>query len=466
MLPRDEDAAADAIAPLVRSVDPAAESPELVVLTADPGTAVSLARATAAEGSPRLVPVSAEHRGVRVLTSRSVVALAGPPSVLLALVRSAVLKLDRVRIVALVWADDILAIGEGPALETIMSEVPKDANRVLVAATLGPEVEELAERYLRRARRIVPPEAGPSPAAVSYVPVSAAGRTDALRRVLDEVNPPRAAIFARTDRGLVDARAATRDLGYDDGDPILVVTSGAPVSDASLLVLYELPESGEQLQSLVGIESPRIIALVRPRDVERLRAIASGAVTPLTPRDATAGARRRDELAREELRAEVQRGLPDWQLIALEPLLDEFDPIEIAAAALRLRAREKESSGETRVSRTPPEPPASRQGAWTRLFLTTGSRDNIRPGDLVGMITAEAGITGDKIGKIELRESHSLVEVAADVADSVVARINGAQVKGRRIVARPERDREERGARPRGGHRPPRRSGESHPPRA
>jgi ATP-dependent RNA helicase DeaD len=106
----------------------------------------------------------------------------------------------------------------------------------------------------------------------------------------------------------------------------------------------------------------------------------------------------------------------------------------------------------------------------TRLFMTVGTRDGVKTGDLMGMIAGEGGIPGDHVGKIDLRESHALVEVAEADAASVIARVNGTMVRGRRVVVRAERDKEERersaGARG-GGDRPDRggRGDRSGPPR-
>ena len=107
----------------------------------------------------------------------------------------------------------------------------------------------------------------------------------------------------------------------------------------------------------------------------------------------------------------------------------------------------------------------------TRLFMTIGTRDGVKTGDLMGMIAGEGGIPGDHVGKIDLRESHALVEVAEGDAAGVIARVNGAMVRGRRVVVRGERDKEERerSAGPR-GERPDRgdrggRSDRGGPPR-
>jgi ATP-dependent RNA helicase DeaD len=68
----------------------------------------------------------------------------------------------------------------------------------------------------------------------------------------------------------------------------------------------------------------------------------------------------------------------------------------------------------------------------------------VKVGDLMGAIAGEGGIPGDHVGKIDLRESHALVEVAEADAASVIARVNGAMIRGRRVVVRGERDKEER----------------------
>src|SRR5690606_9500027 len=53
----------------------------------------------------------------------------------------------------------------------------------------------------------------------------------------------------------------------------------------------------------------------------------------------------------------------------------------------------------------------------TRLFVGAGRTAGVRPKDLVGAITGEAGVSGDAIGSIQISDRFSLVEVADDVAD-------------------------------------------------
>jgi ATP-dependent RNA helicase DeaD len=84
--------------------------------------------------------------------------------------------------------------------------------------------------------------------------------------------------------------------------------------------------------------------------------------------------------------------------------------------------------------------------------VNVGSRDNARPGDLMGAIANQAGLTGADVGKIDVRESHSIVEVAAGAADTVIERVTGTSIRGRRAIVRRDEERPPRspGRGPRG----------------
>jgi ATP-dependent RNA helicase DeaD len=86
-----------------------------------------------------------------------------------------------------------------------------------------------------------------------------------------------------------------------------------------------------------------------------------------------------------------------------------------------------------------------------KLFVSLGERDGLRTGDLVGAITGEAGIEGSQIGRIDLRDTFSLVEVDAEVAEKVIRSLNGVTVKGRSVRVDLDRAERERGAGRRSG---------------
>ena len=77
----------------------------------------------------------------------------------------------------------------------------------------------------------------------------------------------------------------------------------------------------------------------------------------------------------------------------------------------------------------------------SRLFVNAGKADGMTPRDLVGSIANESGISSDQIGKIELRDTHSIVEISTPVAEQVASKMNGITVRGKRLTMRVDNDR-------------------------
>jgi ATP-dependent RNA helicase DeaD len=75
----------------------------------------------------------------------------------------------------------------------------------------------------------------------------------------------------------------------------------------------------------------------------------------------------------------------------------------------------------------------------TRLFVGAGRAAGMRPGDLVGAITNEAGLRGADVGAIQIAEGFSLVEVPESDADRVIRALRGATIRGQKVNVRRER---------------------------
>jgi ATP-dependent RNA helicase DeaD len=64
----------------------------------------------------------------------------------------------------------------------------------------------------------------------------------------------------------------------------------------------------------------------------------------------------------------------------------------------------------------------------------------MRPGDLVGAITGEAGVSNSEIGAIQIADNFSLVDVADSEADNITRALSTARIKGKRLEVRRERE--------------------------
>ena len=108
-----------------------------------------------------------------------------------------------------------------------------------------------------------------------------------------------------------------------------------------------------------------------------------------TPADIAA---RRRELFKQSILDRVEGGGLEEFLLTVEELSEEHDPAEVAAAALKL-LWEQQKGGPVELQSMDGDGERAELG-MTRLFLTAGRNQGVRPGDLVGAISNEAGIPG------------------------------------------------------------------------
>jgi ATP-dependent RNA helicase DeaD len=463
-LPHTTESIAEFLTPALARIDPSAGGTQVVVVTRDAETALAISETGLRLAGPagiEVVPITSASRAGRIFKTRPVLAVAGTAAELLALVRSSVLKLDTVRTVVVAWADDILE--EGPevvsALEGVLGEL-SEVGRIIVTRKLTPVVENLAERYARRARRVgvADVEAPQIPTdyampVIKYVTVAGSARASALRRLLDDLDPPSTMIIARDEDAAAEAARIVRTLGYHDDDESMTVTRGyVGNAPTHTVIFYQPPVTPGELQRVSQARPVQVVVVAAPGEVPWLRELASGRLAPLNFQGPERRAHDREEAVRQELRAVLARGVPAREVISLEPLLREFDGTELAAAALHVLERERAQRRLAEVNQAAAARPKPADGArpragaagMTRLFMTIGTRDGVKVGDLMGIIAGEGGIPGDRVGKIDLQESHALVEVSEADAAGVITRVNGSMIKGRRVVVRGERDREDR----------------------
>ncbi len=461
---------------------PTAETAERVALALVPfAHAVELGVAVAG-GSWGTPPALAE------------VLVAAPGDVLDA-VRGSAVKLDGVEAVVLDGAFEIQELGGWEAVETLLDHAPRDAQRVVVTAAFTPEIEDLVDRRVKRALRWPPqaavPEAeAPPEGSVGYALVPEGQKTETLARLLGEARgggaPP--VLFCRTDERAAEVAEALTLRGFlvgeadDEEADVAVVTAGTTRAELAgegtgpgRTVSYDVPADERTLLGRHGGDGEALVFL-EPRELAHLREIARRArLRPVAHN--LAGPRGPASTGLGEFRRELLRALREEdlgaQMLVLEPLFEEFSPVEVAAAASALLRRRGPAAPGGAAAPAPRAEPGARApatdapstapapSAFARLYVGVGSRDGVRPGDLVGAIAGEADIPGSQVGRIDIRDTFSIVEVQADAADRVIRAINGTTMKGRSV--RVDYDRGADRARKPGG--PPRGPGGSGGPR-
>lgn len=473
------------------------EGPRALVLTATPGEARRVALRLAPFAQATGTSVSALGSGWGIPAGEVGMLVAAAADAMEA-IRLSTVKLDSLRSLVIDGASEIQNLGAWSDVDAILDLIPRDAQRVLLTAEWKDEIEDIADRRIKKALRY---PAGRSDGAaakdatdatLAYVVVGSDGKLELLAAQLRnrEAGGAPPVIFTRSDERTAELAEQLAARGFLVGAPgdeeadLILAESGITRAD----LLDEADEIGQTISfdvpADVGTLKARhegdasAVVMVHPRQVNHLRQIAREAgfeaeSAPL-PSDTTAVSR-----ALRAFRGDVARAIREEdltaQMLILEPLLDEFSAIEVAAAlAAMVRAKrpltpvpaapETTASAEPQtqapgIEKSPAPGPAP--VTWTRLYVGVGSKEEVKPGDLVGALAGEADIPGSKIGKIEIRESFSVVEVEAAVAEKVIRAVNGTTIKGRSV--RVDYDRGGPARRPgpgRGGARggPPRRN--------
>ncbi|MBK8250797.1 MAG: DbpA RNA binding domain-containing protein [Gemmatimonadetes bacterium] len=448
---------------------------KLLVLVPTAAEAAHLA-ATVNEGldpsSPLLVPVTDALRGARRLEASAVAAIT-TPDLAQALVRKSLLKLDTLATVACLELDVLIA-QMSSALEGVMGELPKGTESVASTGVITAAVTEYLDRHARKARQMTYDLASPSDAIVEYVVVDVAQRTRALSHLLSTLDPAHATLVA-AETDAEAACASLAQLGYGPDDALVSFSEGECPKGEPLVVLYTAPADPGDLAELVALEPQRVVALVAPEEAAAFRRVFGKGARPATLPGAVSVAigASADQVA--GVRTELAAGGLHHHLVTLSPLFAEFDAAEVAAALLRMAERtaipaatpvmsmapSAESARPRRTATTgaapaaaPARAPSAPTGAFTSLFITVGEKDGARKGDLVGAISNEAGISSELLGKINMRDTFTVVEVDSSVAARVIETLNGKTIRGRVVAVREDRGSE----RPDGGGDRPRRS--------
>jgi ATP-dependent RNA helicase DeaD len=402
------------------------------------------------------------------------------------------LRPDRLAVVVLDEADEMLDMGFAEDIEAILRDTPEQRQTVLFSATMPPRIDEMARRHLRDPVRIklggwqAAEGAAPLVRQFAYV-VSRAHKPVALGRVLDVESPTAAIVFCRT-REEVDrlteslngrgyrAEALHGGMGQEQRDRVMgrlrngtadlvvatdVAARGLDIDQLTHVVNYDVPSAPESYVHRIGRVGRAgregvAITLAEPREHRMLKTIERVTKQRIAiekvPSVADLRARRL-ELTRAALHESLLEDNLDRFRVVVETLADEFDIMEVALAAVKLA---HEASGGTDDDEEIPEVATCGErklrgraagagrsrapaGGMVRLFVGAGRSAGIRPQDLVGAIAGESRLRGREIGAIEIADRFSLVEVPETAADEVVTALRGSSIKGRKATVRRER---------------------------
>ncbi len=326
----------------------------------------------------------------------------GTPGRLLELVQKGALDLRGVRVLVLDEADRMLDMGFDEDIRTLVKRTPRDRQSLLFSATFPEAIRALGNAMLNDAVE-VSVDGGAQPASIAerFFEAEPGRRAPLLAALLLQFRPASTVVFCNMRRDTEEvvgslahygfsALALHGDMDQRDREEVLVrfanrscnvlvasdvAARGLDVEDIGAVVNYELPTDADTYLHRVG-------------------------------RTGRAG---RDGLA--------------LSLVA---------PAELGRARL-VEERQGRPIRYERIAPVEGKPANAAQATMLTLRIDAGRTDKLRPGDIVGALTGDAGLAKELIGKIDVYATRSYVAIARSHARHALERLRAGKIKGRKF---------------------------------
>jgi ATP-dependent RNA helicase DeaD len=380
------------------------------------------------------------------------------------------LRLDNVKVVVLDEADEMLNMGFMEDVEKILKKVPEDRQTLLFSATMPPPIMRLTARYMKDPQlvKVVHKELTVPKVDQVYFDVRESAKPEALNRIIDMHGFRLSLVFCNTKkkvdevvmelqaRGYLaeglhgDMTQAQRDRAMEkfrkNAIEVLVATDvaarGLDVGGIEAVFNYDLPQDDEYYVHRIGRtaragKAGKAFSFVVGREIYKLRAIETYAHTKIKRQPVPSLAEveeSRSVTIIDKVREQIEEGNLDRYARLIEDLVKEdYSTLDVAAALLKMtlgpegkEGEEINFSGDSRGGRP--------TGGMTRLHFNVGRKHNVAVKDLVGAIAGETGLPGKLIGKVDIRERFSLIEVPVEYARDIMTMMKNRYIKGNKVT--------------------------------
>ena len=321
------------------------------------------------------------------------------------------LKLDALNTLVLDEADRMLDMGFFDDIVTVAKQVPKQRQTLLFSATYPEGIAKLAAQFMRDPVTVkVEAQHAQGQIEQRWYQVQDSERGEAVALLLNHFRPASALAFCNTKAQCRRLVAALREQGF------------------SALALYGELEQRERDQVLVQFANKSCSVLVatdvaaRGLDIASLAAVINVDVTPDT------------EVHVHRIGRTGRAGLnPEGNASGLVLNLVSMDEMGSVGKIELLQGRESQWH---QLDELEPTGKGKLVPQMVTLHIQGGRKEKIRPGDVLGALTADLGYSREQVGKIDVNEFSTYVAVQRSVAHDAARRLNDGRIKGRSVKVR------------------------------
>jgi len=431
--------------------------------------------------------ISMQIRDIR----RGVQIVVATPGRLIDLIERKAINLEQIKYVVLDEADEMLNMGFQDDIEFILQNTPQRDSTWLFSATMPPEIRNVSKRYMKEPFEITVGKKNTANKNIDhqFFVTPAQHRYETLKRLIDFNPGIYGIIFTRTKAEAQEISEKLTREGYDidalHGDlsqqqrnkvmdefrektlQLLIATDvaarGIDVQGITHVINYELPDDVEVYTHRSGRtgragKTGVCMSIVHSREIMKIRQIERMVQVPFHKLEIPSG----KDVCRKQffysmdklLQTDISHGdyetyLPmlqeKFQDISKEEVLKRVAALEFDrflkyyenAEDLNIRDDRRRVERSERTTDRRNRDTRGREfgggGNYTRLFVNLGSKDGFYKASFLQFILDMSDLNKEVLGRIDMKEMNSWIEVDKNAANQMVRSIDGKKYKGRRI---------------------------------
>jgi len=501
--------------PILSGIDLASPRVQVLVLTPTRELAIQVSESfhqyAARLKDFRVLPIygGQDYGGQLRRLKQGVHVVVGTPGRVMDHMRRKSLKLDAITTLVLDEADEMLRMGFIDDVEWILEQTPPKRQIALFSATMPAAIRKIAQKHMHSPEQITIKSRTMTVSATRqrYWIVGEKNKLDALTRILEAEALDGVILFVRTRTATLELARRLEARGYLcaalNGEisqnmreqtinrlkagklDILVATDvaarGLDVERISHVINYDVPYDPEAYVHRIGRtgragRSGEAIVFVTPRERRMLRAIEN-----VTRQEIELLELPTTEMINDQRIAKFKQSITDTlganDLSFFRDLVDQYRQEHDVPAADIAAALAKMVQGQTplllpKAPEPPKKPGFEKPAARTRAVgpdkkpraaaekdekseryrIEVGLRHRVKPGNIVGAIANETGLDAKSIGKIDIRDEFSLLDLPAQMPGDVFRHLQTVYVAGRPLKLSRDTGKPEQ-ARPRGEYK-------------
>ncbi len=482
--------------PLLQLIDPAQRHPQALIvcptrelclqITNDIETFKKHSRNIYTEavygGASIMMQIRNLKKGVHIVVAT--------PGRLIDLIERKAIDLQKVKYVVLDEADEMLNMGFRDDIDFVLKNTINRESTWLFSATMPPEVRAISKNYMENPKEVTVGKKNSGNANIDhqYFVVGAHHRYEALKRLIDFNPGMYGIIFTRTKADAQDISERLAKSGYEiealHGDlsqqqrdkvmgrfrsknlQLLIATDvaarGIDVDGITHVINYELPDDMEVYTHRSGRtgragKTGVCLSICHSRESYKIKSLERMINAKFHKVDVPSG----KDVCRKQffsfmdklMQADVSHGdyetyMPDLMTkfaeVSKEEVLQRVAALEFSHFLKYYENAEDLNRSDVRGDRRQPgredmggrkERPGfnRRDSGYTRLFINLGIKDGFYKASFLQFILDESNLKKEVLGKIDMRDMNSWVEIDKDAAGKMIKAIDGKRYNNRTI---------------------------------